>query len=77
MSHSREEVLELLAAKRISSGEADRLLGALESGKRSVWTWAFNPLARISSGMALGLTAIPLVTQLALERAGIHFAGLR
>ena len=74
MSHTREEVLELLAQKRISTDEADRLLTAMDR-KPGLWAWIVNPLGQIPSGVALALTAVPVAGQMVLERFGVHFDG--
>jgi hypothetical protein len=75
MTQTREEVLELLAAKRITTDEADKLLVAMDRGKQGPLAWALDPLSRMSSPVALGLTLVPLAGQLALESLGIHFDG--
>jgi hypothetical protein len=76
MTQTREEVLELLAAKRITTNEADQLLVAMESRRQAAWTWVLDPLSRMSIPVALALTVIPIVGQLVLEKVGIHFDGV-
>jgi hypothetical protein len=75
MTTSREKVLELLADHRITAGEADTLLSAMEKRPGRRWRTVLNPTERVPAGLAAALTVVPLALQVLAERAGVAYNG--
>ena len=83
MTEARRQVLELLAAGKITADEADRLIGALQSGESGVTTAApAKPAPKYlrvivdSNEKDDGPVHINVRVPLALLRAGVRLASL-
>ncbi len=75
MTTSRDKVLELVAAGKISAAEGDGLLKAMAAPRAGFWRTPWNPFERLSLSVSLALGLAGVLAALGLSRFGIRFDG--
>ena len=75
MTATKEKVLELVASGKINAAEADELLHAMQSPRRSVWSLLMNPFETESTAYLVALGGVGMLFGLALSRWNVRFDG--
>ncbi len=75
MTNTKEQVLEMIAAKRISADDGEALLAALQGVKRSKWRMLVDPFERLTAMQSGLVAAIAATGGLLLSRWGVRFDG--